>query len=416
MTSAGPRLQRIRRRASAVLADQGSLPPALLETAQVVWPTAGRIEVTRSRRPGPQARDYAVLPRPAVPRWFLPADAPAAGAALVGQERGVRRAVVQGLVAAHRGRLVRRLPVRRLRVTAGHEGSLVALVEDVVGAGTEVAIRLGSWSHARSIVVRVLDRDGTTVAFGKVGIDAHGLASVRAEGRNLEHVAGLGLRLVEHSEVIARRAWNGLDVLLVTPLVPGPGAADPAALPVDAMLELARSGGPRTAPLTDSAWWTSVVARLDEVADPQLHEELAARARTLAAAARPVPLGPWHGDWTAWNMAWSGSRVLLWDWEHFAEDVPVGFDLVHHLAQGLRVSSGTAPGAEAEWRAAAQDVLERHVGLDAPARDLVLAAYLLEVNLRYVLDRQGTTQAGTPRAGWGLDLLGRETARLTATP
>ncbi|KRF36858.1 hypothetical protein [Nocardioides sp. Soil805] len=387
----------------------------LLETARVVWPTARRIEVTRSRRPGPDERDYAVLPRTAGPRWLLPVDAPATGEALVGQESSRRRAAVRGLVAAHRAGLARRVPVRRLRVTSGHDNSLVALLEETFEPDADVAIRLGSWAHARNVVVRVLDREGTTVAFGKVGIDAHGLASVRAEGANLAHVAGLGLRLVEHSEVIARREWRGLDVLLVTPLVPGPAAADPAALPVEAMLELARSGGPRTTLLADSAWWTSVGARLDEVADMQLRVELQALARTLAVTSVPVPLGPWHGDWTAWNMAWSGRRVLLWDWEHFAEDVPVGFDLVHHLAQGLRVSSGTGPAAQAEWRSRSDDVLASHVGLDAPARDLVLAAYLLEVNLRYVLDRQGTTQAATPRAGWGLDLLRRETARLPAT-
>jgi hypothetical protein len=115
-------------------------------------------------------------------------------------------------------------------------------------------------------------------------------------------------------------------------------------------------------------------------------------------------------------MARAGSRVLLWDWEHFGEDVPVGFDLVHYLAQELRVASGTGPAEEARWLTLAADGLERHVGLGSQARDLVVAAYLLDVNLRFLLDRQDTPQAGEQRRGWGLDLLRRQVAGLGNAP
>jgi hypothetical protein len=43
---------------------------------------------------------------------------------------------------------------------------------------------------------------------------------------------------------------------------------------------------------------------------------------------------------------------------------------------------------------------------------LVTTAYLLEVNLRYVLDRQDTPQSDELRDGWGLALLDDVTDRL----
>lgn len=393
-----------------------AVPPAVAETARVIWPRATRIEVTRSPRPGPGQRDYALLPHAAGPRWLLPVDAPATAGALRGQETGVRRAASEALARSHRGGVARLLPVRRLRVTDGHDDCLVSVLSTAVAPGSAVAMRLGSWDHARSLVARVLDPAGRTLAFGKVGIDAHGRASVDAEWRNLTHVASAGLRHIVVSEPRGRHHWCGLDLLLVSPLVPSGAPSPPGSeLPVEAMLELARLGGPRTAPLSHSAWWSSVQERLERVEDPGLRAELAACAAawsTVGLGTR-VPLGPWHGDWTAWNMAWDGPRVLLWDWEHFAPDVPVGFDLLHHLAQGLRVSVGTGATAEAQWRSQADQALTRHVRLGAGARDVLRAAYLLEVNLRFVLDRQGTAQAADRRRGWDLDLLRRETGLLS---
>ena len=35
-------------------------------------------------------------------------------------------------------------------------------------------------------------------------------------------------------------------------------------------------------------------------------------------------------------MARHGDEVLLWDWEHYEEGVPVGFDALHFRGQQLR--------------------------------------------------------------------------------
>jgi len=393
-------------------------PAVLTETAHVVWPDARELQVTRSTKAPAGSRDWVVLPSVATPRWLLPADAPATARALVGQEPTRTRQVAATLVArAHRAGLVHRVPVRRLRVDHPGDDSLEATLRRMLRTEVDVAIRLGSWRHARSVVVRLFASDGTTLAFGKLGVDDLGRTSVREEARALARVAQLDLTQVVHSEVVGREVWRGLEVLLVTPLLLGRGDDDDG-LPVAAMRELAGAAGSRVGPLSDSAWWTGLSERVVEVADPSVREELGSHVDHLrwVASGTAVPLGPSHGDWTPWNMAWKGGRVLLWDWEHFAEDVPVGFDHSHFLAQQLRVSSGTGPDVEATWLELAHVALQQHIGLDHAARDLVLAAYLLEVNLRYVLDRQGTPQEVERRAGWGLEMLRRRVQDLPHDP
>lgn len=383
----------------------------LLDTARVLWPGGAAAQVTRRSRPSrPSARtsDWLALPRMGAPRWLLPATAPATVAALAGPRAPwTRRIALEALVGAHRGAVVRGLPVRRLRVTETGD-SVVAAVRAVLGADVDVAIRLGSWQHARTVVLRAFSPDGATLAFGKLGIDLAGRDAVRAETDALAHVAALGLRRVVHSRVLHRETWRGTELVLVSPLL-GSGTASDAGPPLGAMLELSGSTGARTAALGDSAWAVRTGERVDLVGDTTLRAELAAHLDRLDRAAGPAPmaLGPSHGDWTAWNMARDGSRVLLWDWEHFGLDVPVGFDPVHFLAQQLRVSTGTGPSAEAAWLDLAHACLARDLAMPVTTRDVVLAAYLLDVNLRFVLDRQGTPLATARREGWGLPLLRR---------
>lgn len=382
----------------------------LLDTARVLWPGDPAVRVTRHPRPPAGTSDWMVLPRLGAPRWVLPAAAPATVGALAGQGGSLPRRVALGtVVAAHRRALALRLPVRRLRVPETPD-SLVSAVRGALDAEVDVAVRLGSWQHARTVVLRVFSPDGATLAFGKLGIDDAGRAAVLAETEALAGVTALGLRRVVHSRVLRHDTWRGLELVLVSPLLadgapsdrrPGEGSEPP----IDAMRELSASAGARTAPLADSGWAARTGERIGRVTDPVLRGELGAHLDRLGRVPAPLSLGPSHGDWTAWNMTRDGSRVLLWDWEHFGTDVPAGFDPVHFLAQRLRVATGTGPPAEATWRAQARACLERDLGVRGPAQDLVLAAYLLEVNLRFVLDRQGTPLAAATRDGWGLPLL-----------
>ncbi len=393
----------------------GHASALLLDSARAVWPEPASLALTRDVKvAGDGVRDYVVLPTLRSPRWLLPVDAPCAAAALTTPETSLARQVAARLFTwTHRAGLTRRLPFGRLRVQSSDE-SLMATVSARLGADVAVAIRLGSWEHARSLTLRAFADDGRTRAFGKVGLDRVGCAAVRAEKGGLARVAGLDLPFLTHPEVLHHFDWRGLEVLLVSPLVAPAGETRRRDMPVEAMGQLANAVGPRRGTLSTSEWLRGVRHRIREVADPRVRGPLDSVLGRLEEGSTGVelPFGCWHGDWTPWNMAWSGPRVLLWDWEHFAEDVPLGFDHVHYLAQRLRQTAGTGPAEERAWFAQSAEVLDRRLGLTETQRAVLLAAYLLEVNLRYVLDRQGTPQESDMRAGWGMGLLRSATERL----
>lgn len=383
--------------------------PMLMASARAVWPLPSRIGVTWSVQSAQRGlQDYVVLPWLRSPRWLLPADAPYAAAALATQETtGARQVATRLLTWAHRVGLTSRVPLGRLRVQPSDGDSLVTQVSARLGEDVTVAIRLGSWDHARSLTLRGFAWDGSTRAFGKVGLDGVGCDAVRAEKAGLARVAELDVPGIAHPEVLHHFEWRGLEVLLVSPLVASTADGKRRDMPLDAMRQLANASGHRQGELPASGWLRSVRHRTAEVSDPRLRAQLASVLAQLEDASRGVelPLGCWHGDWTPWNMTRDGPRVMLWDWEHFAEDVPVGFDPVHYLAQRLRQTTGTGPSEERAWLAQSADVLRLGLGLGETQRDVLLAAYLLEVNLRYVLDRQATPQEGDVRAGWGMGLL-----------
>jgi hypothetical protein len=172
--------------------------------------------------------------------------------------------------------------------------------------------------------------------------------------------------------------------------VPGAGSA---AAPALADSDYVRRLRTRISALTDPEQRGWVIRSLDRI--EQKHGQV------------PVPLGPWHGDWVPWNMARRGDDVLLWDWEHFDVDVPLGFDHVHYLAQDIRTDVGTDAAAEDRWMDEASRELDQEWGLSRAQIAAVLRLYLIEVNVRYLQDRQDDPLGTPPRAGWSVDLLER---------
>lgn len=393
----------------------------LRETVAALWPASHGGQVVR--RAHASARDYWVAPSWSSPRWLLPTDAPAATSALLGAAGGrARTALVGSVTTLQATGLPSRLPLRRLRVAEGEVPSLLTRLEKELGPGTRIAVRLGAWSEARTAVLRAFDPEGRTLAFGKVGIDAHGIDSVRAEASALATVGGYGLRRVRTPAVLDSGRHGGLEYLLSAPLLAS-GAAPNGELPWEAMHELATAGSPAGPPgggptrtcLRTSRWARDLSRDVARVADPRTRADLeSALAQTLRSAGdRLFDLGPGHGDWTPWNMvpAAPAGEVLLWDWEHFRPQVPEGFDAVHHLAQALRVSDGTTRSAEAQWERRAHDLLASRAGMDHASRSVLLAGYLVDVNTRFVLDRQDSSERHRRREGWNTDLMNLHVGR-----
>ncbi len=98
-------------------------------------------------------------------------------------------------------------------------------------------------------------------------------------------------------------------------------------------------------------------------------------------------------------MASTDRGLLVWDWERFTRDVPVGFDALHYWLQAEVV-----PG-RGEPRAAASGCIDRAPELLAPfgggpaeAR-LTAILYLADLATRYLADRQGAAGAKLGQPG-----------------
>ena len=105
-----------------------------------------------------------------------------------------------------------------------------------------------------------------------------------------------------------------------------------------------------------------------------------------------LELGAWHGDWTPWNMTATTEGLLVWDWERFGTEVPVGFDPLHYRLQAAIVRDGKDP------RSAVGDLLTMcgpllyGFGVPGGSARTTTLLYLIDLAARYLTDRQA--QAG----------------------
>jgi hypothetical protein len=239
---------------------------------------------------------------------------------------------------------------------------------------------------------------------------------VRAEHDALVLLGQARLAEITVPQVLHYDTWRGLEVLVLSAL--------PAWLPphrlrsprlVAAMTELAGVAGLRREPLATSCYLHRLRARL-AAADHTPERAALMQALgviTTRGGQETLALGAWHGDWSPWNMASTGDGLLVWDWERFATDVPLGFDGLHHQLQAEVV------GARSDPQAAALRCLERAprnlapFGLSPAQARLTAVLYLTELATRYLADRQAQAGAplGSPRT-WLIPAISQAAARL----
>jgi hypothetical protein len=112
-------------------------------------------------------------------------------------------------------------------------------------------------------------------------------------------------------------------------------------------------------------------------------------------------------------MASTRAGLLLWDWERFAQGVPVGYDALHCWLQGRVIPGGDEPRAAAtRCIAEAPRILE---GLVQSSREAQLVAfgYLAELATRHLADGQSAAGARLGDAGaWLVPAAVAEAAKL----
>lgn len=402
------------------------LPPAaedLVATAQTLWPAPASAALVRGARRDPAervVREFAFLPNAERPRLIVPVGVPAAAAAAMrrySQALGVKdRYGRAGLALLLRTGLGERLLPDRVRISMPLTASGES-VEDVLGAVLDepvvVSLGLGSRRANQKPILHVLTPGGQTRAFVKVGDTDVARGLVRGEAEALRQVAALPLTRVTVPRVLALTSWNGLDLLVLSPLATTSGQAG-GDIPYDAVTDLATAGGVTRAALAGTEHWRRTREAVGAVADPTVAMLLGAVVAEVEGryGGMTFGFGNWHGDFTPWNLQRAGDGIVLWDWERFAAGVPLGLDALHYR-QALDAAKVGENAATARLHTHAEADLAR-IGVPAELAGPTVTLYLLELCSRFLLAAQEET--GEPlraRARWLLDFLTLDLARST---
>jgi hypothetical protein len=378
--------------------DSASRLNHLDEMAAVLWPGAQRVH----RRGPPRPGDLLIAPAARRPRMLLPATSCRASASAV---------LAQGVGSLRTARLQRRLLAAITRIGLGpwlmpdrihaddQSDSITAHLSQVLGRRLELSTSLTFARANRKPVLHLLDPNGDSVAWAKVGVNELTYALVAHESKVLTRLNGAEIEGLQVPGVVYSGEWHGLRVLALSSLPTRHAARADAAALSRAMLGVAdmtlatqtTSAGVRTGTYVDILLVraASLTARVDP-ADAGPLAELRTALGSLRAEAERVRLttGAWHGDWTPWNCAQLHRTVLVWDWERFDGEVPRGFDALHYRMQDALVyTGGTRLSAARDCIADAPETLAAWSLTTAAAR-LVAALYLGEIALRYVADKQ----------------------------
>lgn len=357
----------------------------LLSTTAALWPGADVVRADSAADGRPVRARYAVVQRHGEPVALVPVEpSAAAGAALRRISSASSWWAATSRVAA--GAAVRVLPALlrdRVEVRGGEPG-LAAHLGDLLGHPVTFSVTIGTARVNRKPVLQLFDATGACCGFAKVGWSPSTCLDVAAEGRALATVGSEHFQHVVPPALLARTSWQDRPVIIIEalqPSVPRPGrrAWDP---PVEAMDELCARFAGTPAPLDSSAWWAREWQVAGAIGDAVTRGRLGrAMDRVVGrAGGRPLSWGAWHGDWTPWNMAVDGQRVLLWDWERFETDVPAGLDELHYAVNALTTGGPATPDAICRALAAASGG-ELRPGTVAHLRS---ALYLVAVLGRYL--------------------------------
>ncbi len=381
----------------------------VLSAAETLWPAPGSSWLGR-RVPGSVTdagyRAYTVVPSVQRPRFLVP-RAPEAAAALRPTQKGVKGLRMLALGSLQRWSVLGRLPGTRLHVLPGPAGAGIEdLLSAVVGDVADVVIRLGRPRPNRTLVLWAFASDWTPVGIAKLSRGDAAKESMEAEYAALAGSPASGIRDLVAPRVLGYLRWNDNDVLVISALVSA-DAGPSHVPPVPQMKALAASTGAEEKLLRDTPFVTRLDEQIDALTSVTDQVWLRAGLERLVhdLGDTVVRTGAWHGDWVSWNQSVDGDTVLLWDWEHYHASALAGFDHVHFLAQEQR-AHGTDVRTEDAWLSEADAALAGTWGLAPDQRLAVLRSYLLEVNLRFVRDRQAEGGA-IARAGWARSLVER---------
>ncbi|WNM42065.1 hypothetical protein RMN56_12305 [Micromonospora halotolerans] len=362
------------------------------ELAGLIWPEPAEPALRRG------GAGWMVVPSASRPRLLVPTSSGRAAASAVrhSTEAVGRKAklVRQGLATAFRlglGPLVFR---DRLVVTGG---GLDAYLAEVLGERALVSLHIGPARANRKPVLQLLAPDGRALGYAKLGVDPLTRALVDAEAAALARLAGLPLGPVTVAGVCHHGDWHGHALLVQEALPVRLPRATPAAAEAAeraAMVAVAGCLGVRRRSWAASDHATRLADAVDALGARPEAGRLRAVLKTVADLDPTMAFGAWHGDWNGGNSAvLADGRVLVWDWERFEADVPVGYDALHRVVQTAIGNDGVEPTEAARALIAGAGRSLAPFDSDGRDADLVAVLYLVELAARYLRDRQAEAGA-----------------------
>jgi hypothetical protein len=395
----------------------------LAEVSGLLWPAPVRAGLGVAG--GSVLSEFVLVPDAKRPRLLVPAGPGHRRAAAAAVRRYTepgsvkQRLLLRTLSAALATGIGGVAMRRRFRVCAdngaGPVGTIETYLREVLDPDLVVSLAIGPARANRKPVLQLLTPGGATIGFAKLGVNDLTRSLARAERDSLRSLQAAALRHLTVPEVLHHGRWNGLEVLVLTPLrVWEPRVERSAERLAAAMREIAAIGGGTEGPLRDSPYWTALGDRLGALADGESVRALRRAYADIGDRAGDTRLryGSWHGDWTPWNMATLRDTLLVWDWERFATGVPLGFDAVHYAFQGAVVRQGADP------LVAVSETVDRAAELLGPfevtgGARLTALLYLADIAVRYLADEQAEAGARLGKLGqWLLPVLIDQVERL----
>ncbi|WP_281966198.1 hypothetical protein [Serinicoccus marinus] len=261
--------------------------------------------------------------------------------------------------------------------------------------GQEVvpAVQLGPIRPNRKPVVQFRAPDGRAVAYMKVGITNLTRDRVAHEANALkmleEHQSSLCFevpRLLHAGQV------GGLNFVMMSVVDTGREASLSVESVNAAMADLATAFGVVSREIRSAPWWFTLRKELAALEGAEA-EPLRAAAEVLVSSEgdRKLAEGAAHGDWAPWNMATPAGRPVVWDWERFKLEVPIGWDAIHfEIERNRRAGLGPLASVQAVLPVVDQVVARNGAAPeDGPA---ILASYLIDLGARQLRSRSETRQ------------------------
>jgi hypothetical protein len=399
---------------------------------RLLWPEPAHVSLTRSGRErsdsiAPPAAnsvertgELIVLPRRADPRLLLPTQRRAAAAAVRhygepgSRSSSLRKWATWLSVTSNTAPSLFR---DRLRIDApGDSPTIASYLREALGRDFCLSMYVSDARANRKPVLQLLTAQGEAMGFAKIGVDPLTRQLVRAERDALSRLATVRLSTIAVPRVLHHGSWNGLEVLVLTPLpVMSRRRAIPQAQLLAAMREVSAVAGVAQECIAGAGHWQRLLDGVASAPGGPQRARLESALEILREQGGEAVLsyGSWHGDWSPWNMASTRGALLVWDWERFSPGVPLGFDALHYWLRTEVWRKERNPAS------AARELITRAANLLGPfkvdAREARLTAllYLAELAARDLADRQEDAGArlGSP-GGWLIPAITSELAQV----